>query len=278
MDRHTFRTAPIRAAEQPCWMETASFPEPSAKPEGLTDTRIPTTSMDAPEKSAEQRQAPTATQTHDAVTPPVTQRRIARPSRPSALPVRRGAGRPSGRMLLLLFLPRPSPPPPAEGDGRFLARSRRLAAAASPRPCCRPLRPRTPASRRPSCPPHPPGPPPRLLVSTSPSRARPWRTSTRSTKRRRTRNGRWRSSSSSILPTRWWCAAPAMSPCKGRAGACALGAGVGGEGRPGRAGGRRGTGGGPGCGRRAGLVTAAGAAAAAPVPAWGQLGSPGARR
>lgn len=47
-------------------------------------------------------------------------------------------------MLLLLFLPRPSPPPPAEGDGRFLARSRRLAAAASPRPCCRPLRPRDP--------------------------------------------------------------------------------------------------------------------------------------
>uniref|UniRef100_A0A8V0YGB1 Cysteine rich hydrophobic domain 2 n=1 Tax=Gallus gallus TaxID=9031 RepID=A0A8V0YGB1_CHICK len=34
-------------------------------------------------------------------------------------------------MLLLLFLPRLSPPPPAEGDGRFLARSRRLAAAAS---------------------------------------------------------------------------------------------------------------------------------------------------
>uniref|UniRef100_A0A8V0YMP5 Cysteine rich hydrophobic domain 2 n=1 Tax=Gallus gallus TaxID=9031 RepID=A0A8V0YMP5_CHICK len=51
---------------------------------------------------------------------------------------------------------------------------------------------------------HPPGPPPRLPASTSPSRARPWRTSTRSTKRRRTRNGRWRSSSSSILPTRWW--------------------------------------------------------------------------
>uniref|UniRef100_A0A8C2THD3 Cysteine rich hydrophobic domain 2 n=1 Tax=Coturnix japonica TaxID=93934 RepID=A0A8C2THD3_COTJA len=45
-------------------------------------------------------------------------------------------------MLLLLFLPRLSPPPPAEGDGRFLARSRGLAAAVSPRACGRPLRPR----------------------------------------------------------------------------------------------------------------------------------------
>ncbi|XP_072192367.1 cysteine-rich hydrophobic domain-containing protein 2 [Excalfactoria chinensis] len=53
-------------------------------------------------------------------------------------------------MLLLLFLPRLSPPPPAEGDGRFLARSRRLAAAASPRACGRPLRPRDLGLPRPS--------------------------------------------------------------------------------------------------------------------------------
>ncbi|XP_068870197.1 cysteine-rich hydrophobic domain-containing protein 2 isoform X2 [Aphelocoma coerulescens] len=38
----------------------------------------------------------------------------------------------------------------------------------------------------------------------------------RSTRRRRTRNGRWRSSSSSTPPTRWWCAAPAMSPLMGK--------------------------------------------------------------
>lgn len=47
-----------------------------------------------------------------------------------------------------------------------------------------------------------------------------------------------------------------MSPCKGRAGACALGAGAGGERRPGRTGGQAGDGrrAGAGCGRRTELL------------------------
>lgn len=162
------------------------------------------------------------------------------PHRPpsTARPLGSGGRGLAGRMLLLLFLRRPWPRPPRRVTG---ASSGPAAAAAPPRPLRRP--PRGSPRSLPPLAPRPRSPLPRPLL---PSRlggqapsprsvaggARPWRTSTRSTRRRRTRSGRWRSSSSSTRPTRWWCAAPGTSPCKGG------GAGAGGPGRK-RRGGRK---------------------------------------